>query len=179
VGDTEIWEIINISADAHPMHTHLTSFQVINRQAFKAAKYIAAYDGARFLMGKTDGKGPPYDYSTANMDGAIGGNPSVGPFLKGSPKAPNAYEMGWKDTVIAYPGEVTRIVVRWDTTDTPPAVTPAAAVGTSNYPFDPTTTIGGVGYVWHCHIVDHEDNEMMRNYVVGEVRQPVTTGGAW
>jgi FtsP/CotA-like multicopper oxidase with cupredoxin domain len=87
--------------------------------------------------------------------------------------------MGWKDTVIAYPGEVTRIVVRWDTTDTPPAVTPAAAVGTSNYPFDPTTTIGGVGYVWHCHIVDHEDNEMMRNYVVGEVRQPVTTGGAW
>jgi len=178
-GDTEIWEIINISADAHPMHTHLTSFQVINRQAFKAAQYLAAYDGARFANGKADGAGPPYDYSTANMDGAIGGNPSIGPFLKGRPKAPNAYEMGWKDVVIAYPGEVTRIVVRWDTTDTPPAAVPAAAVGTENYPFDPTTLIGGVGYVWHCHIVDHEDNEMMRNYVVGTARQPVTAGGTW
>jgi hypothetical protein len=30
-----------------------------------------------------------------------------------------------------------------------------------------------VGYVWHCHIVDHEDNEMMRNYTVGPERQLV------
>ncbi len=31
------------------------------------------------------------------------------------------------------------------------------------YPFDPST---GPGYVWHCHIIDHEDNEMMRPYNV-------------
>ena len=36
VGATELWEIINITADAHPIHTHLASFQIVNRQAFQA-----------------------------------------------------------------------------------------------------------------------------------------------
>jgi FtsP/CotA-like multicopper oxidase with cupredoxin domain len=54
-----------------------------------------------------------------------------------------------------YPGQVTRIVVRWAPTDIPASTAPADA----NFPFDPN---GGHGYVWHCHIVDHEDNEMMR-----------------
>jgi hypothetical protein len=31
------------------------------------------------------------------------------------------------------------------------------------YPFDPS---GGLGYVWHCHILEHEDNEMMRPFAV-------------
>ena len=78
--------------------------------------------------------------------------------------------MGWKDTAIMYPGEVTRIAVRWATTDIPVG---GVAVGTNTYPFDPTDLKGPVGYVWHCHIIDHEDNEMMRNYVVGTARQPV------
>ena len=78
--------------------------------------------------------------------------------------------LGWKDTVIAYPGEVTRIAVRWAATDAPIGTTNP---GTNTYPFDPTMLQGGVGYVWHCHIIDHEDNEMMRNYVVGKARQPV------
>ena len=43
MGDTEIWEIINITADAHPMHTHLASFQLLNRQAFHAAKWTTVY----------------------------------------------------------------------------------------------------------------------------------------
>ena len=43
----------------------------------------------------------------------------------------------------------------------------------NTYPFDPTELIGGVGYVWHCHIVDHEDNEMMRPYIVGPARQTI------
>ena len=46
-------------------------------------------------------------------------------------------------------------------------------MGENQYPFDPTQLIGGVGYVWHCHILDHEDNEMMRNYTVGLRRQLV------
>ena len=50
-----------------------------------------------------------------------------------------SWETGWKDTVISYPGEVTRIRARFDT--------------------------AGL-YVWHCHIIDHEDNEMMRPYAV-------------
>jgi FtsP/CotA-like multicopper oxidase with cupredoxin domain len=194
VGDTEIWEIINISADAHPMHLHLTSFQVLSRQAFQASRYMAAYTAALVANNKLDGEGPPYTYNVENLDGAIGGNPAVGPYLRGKPKAPNAYEMGWKDTVIAYPGEVTRIAVRWAPTDLPAIGTDpntgrsAPVVGTNSYVvFDPTQLEGdNVGYVWHCHIVDHEDNEMMRNYTVGAGtpanptgRQPTTPGGGF
>lgn len=196
VGDTEIWEIINISADAHPMHTHLTSFQVLNRQPFKAAKWITQYDALLVANMVPPGGGPPYTYNVLNADGAIGGNPAVGPFLKGSPKGPAPYEMGWKDTVITYPGEVTRIAIRWAPTD---IAVGAAALGTNYYgdfpnggfdptqlvtdPNDPDGIITNVGYVWHCHIIDHEDNEMMRNYTVGTERQlvcdpPATPGGS-
>ena len=68
---------------------------------------------------------------------AIGGGPSVA----GS-NGPLAWETGFKDTVIAYPGEITRVKMRFD--------------------------MAGF-YVWHCHIVDHEDNEMMRPYHVGPI----------
>jgi FtsP/CotA-like multicopper oxidase with cupredoxin domain len=105
--------------------------------------------------------GPPLDYNTGNPR-ALGGNPDItavskGKFvyLKGKPTPPLPQEAGWKDTVVVYPGQVTRIAVRWAPTDLP-ANTLAA---NSFFPFDPN---GGYGYVWHCHIVDHEDNEMMR-----------------
>ena len=176
VGDTEIWEIINITADAHPMHTHLTSFQVINRQLFNAAPWIAAYDAELLALYPPPldpgGKGPPREYNLRNLDGAIGGNPEIGPFLLGAPVLPVPAEMGWKDTVITYPGEVTRIAVRWAPTD---IAVGAETPGVNQYVgFDPTTLEGpNVGYVWHCHIVDHEDNEMMRNYTVGVARQGI------
>jgi FtsP/CotA-like multicopper oxidase with cupredoxin domain len=48
-------------------------------------------------------------------------------------------EAGYKDTVLAYPGQITRVKAKFD--------------------------IAGL-YVWHCHIVEHEDNEMMRPYIV-------------
>jgi len=54
------------------------------------------------------------------------------------PPAPN--EMGWKDTVQAHPGMITRIIAKFE-----------------GYPGR---------YVWHCHILEHEDNEMMRPYAV-------------
>jgi FtsP/CotA-like multicopper oxidase with cupredoxin domain len=53
---------------------------------------------------------------------------------------PEPWETGWKDTVIVYPGQITRIKARFDR----PGL-----------------------YVWHCHILEHEDNEMMRPYHVG------------
>jgi FtsP/CotA-like multicopper oxidase with cupredoxin domain len=185
VGDTEIWEIINISADAHPMHTHLVSFQILARIPFiddtgageggdgGYVEWTTSYQQQLDDNGRGPGEGPPNEYSMENEDGAIGGNPAVHDFLD-TPIAPNAYEEGWKDVVIAYPGEVTRIVVRWAATDEPATGAGAPGVGDNTYPFDPTELIGGVGYVWHCHIIDHEDNEMMRNYVVGTERQPVT-----
>ena len=171
VGATELWEIINISADAHPIHTHLASFQIVDREAFKNGGkngYTAAYTAALFAGNVPDGGGPPFPYLRLNADGAIGGNPAIGPFLKGAPTAPLPYENGWKDTAIMYPGEVTRIMVRWTPTD---ILVGDETPGTSQYPFNPTELIGGVGYVWHCHIVDHEDNEMMRPYVLRTTSQ--------
>jgi spore coat protein A len=155
-GDTEVWEIVNLTADAHPIHTHLTQFQLINRQNFNTNKYDKAYNAA-FPGGVFfPAYGPPLNYNTGNAR-ALGGNPDITPFLQGPARPPNANEAGWKDTVIMFPGEVTRIAVRYAPTDT--------TAGTSGaFPFDPNAE--GHGYVWHCHIIDHEDNEMMRPYKV-------------
>jgi spore coat protein A len=59
------------------------------------------------------------------------------------PTPPEPWETGFKDTVIAYPGQVTRVRARF--------VAPGQ-------------------FVWHCHIVEHEDNEMMRPYRIGPVQ---------
>jgi spore coat protein A len=103
VGTTEVWEIYNETADTHPIHLHLVSFLVLNRQRFQGTV------------------GPNGELSDIKL---IGG---------ARPPAPN--EAGWKDTVQMRPGEVTRIVM--------------------------TFTRAGL-YVWHCHILSHEDHEMMR-----------------
>jgi len=60
-----------------------------------------------------------------------------------APQAPEPWETGFKDTVTAYPGQVTRV---------------RATFGTPGQ------------YVWHCHIVEHEDNEMMRPFRIGPVQ---------
>jgi len=161
VGATEQWEIINLTADAHPIHLHLVQFQLINRQPFQTAKYDGAW--SKLFPGGvfTPGYGPPNNYQTPNTDGAIGGNPAVTPFLQGKPMPANANEAGWKDTLVMRPGEVTRIMVRWAPIDKPAAGAGAPSPGINMYAFDPTA---GPGYVWHCHILDHEDNEMMRPY---------------
>jgi spore coat protein A len=94
---------------------------------------------------------------------AVGGNPDIAAkgakgklfYLKGAATPPLPQEAGWKDTVMALPGQVTRFVVRWAPTD----LANNTPVANATFPFDPN---GGHGYVWHCHIIDHEDNEMMR-----------------
>lgn len=103
--------------------------------------------------------GPSLDYFSGTP-GILGGNPDVTPYLQGStqPLLPN--EVGWKDTFVMYPGEVTRVMVRYAPQDVP---LNEATPGENYYSFDPST---GPGYVWHCHIIDHEDNEMMRTYKV-------------
>ena len=104
------------------------------------------------------GYGPPLQYTKPNASGAIGGNPDIGPYLQGRTILPDANEAGWKDTFKMYPGQVTRIVVRWAPL---PTTVDGVTPGQNLYPFDPTI---GPGYAWHCHILDHEDNEMMRPY---------------
>jgi hypothetical protein len=110
LGSTEVWEICNYTMDAHPIHLHQVDFEVVNRQPMGTTT-----DAAGLTM--------PICVIPAN---------SV-------PRPPEPTETGPKDTVIAYPGEITRVKARFD--------------------------LPG-NYVWHCHIVEHEDNEMMRPMTV-------------
>jgi FtsP/CotA-like multicopper oxidase with cupredoxin domain len=135
-GTTESWVIANPTADAHPMHWHLVQFQLVSRQPFDDVAYL---DTWLTLNGE-----PPLNHPTINV-----GNLSS--YFIGSPTGPEPDEAGWLDTVTMYPGQVTTIRIRY------------LQQNGSPYGFDPTT---GPGYVWHCHIVDHEDNEMMRRQIV-------------
>jgi spore coat protein A len=120
VGDTEIWEFYNTTADAHPIHMHLVDFRVLNRQQF---------DGT--ITPKT------------NSDGSEGGvldERSIK--FHGTPRTPSKGEAGKKDTAKMFPGEVTRVAAKF-------------------------TRPGE--YLFHCHILSHEDHEMMRPYFVGAI----------
>jgi FtsP/CotA-like multicopper oxidase with cupredoxin domain len=112
---TEIWEIYNSTADAHPVHLHLVNFEILDRQKFKAdvtPQPVVQHNGAI---------GNGFALSNIKLQGMA--TPAVG-----VEKAP-------KDMVTSLPGEVTRI----------------------------KSTFKKSGrYVWHCHILSHEDHEMMR-----------------
>ena len=114
---TEVWEIHNFTVDAHPIHIHEVMFQVVNREPMANPPPLIP-----------DGDDPPIVQVRATVAQA--------------PSPPEAWERGWKDTVIAYPGQITRVRMRFD--------------------------LPGF-YVWHCHIVEHEDNEMMRPLHVGPI----------
>jgi FtsP/CotA-like multicopper oxidase with cupredoxin domain len=135
LGSTEVWQLVNTTGDAHPIHIHLVQFQLLNRQAFNTHLYMEAYEEAN----------PELPAETTVVV-------SVEPYLQGQPSPPDSNERGWKDTFRMNPGEVTRVLVRFAPQD-----------GFSPYPFDATAE---PGYVWHCHILEHEDNEMMRRYMV-------------
>jgi spore coat protein A, manganese oxidase len=109
VGDTEVWEIYNTTADAHPIHIHELTFEVVNRQ-----------------------------------DLVLDEDEVIQPIqLDGNTMPPEPWETGFKDTVVALPGQVTRVRAQFPTPGQ---------------------------FVWHCHIVEHEDNEMMRPYRIGPLQ---------
>lgn len=92
-------------------------------------------------------------FAVVNREGLVtnGDGEVVEPIqLDGNLTPPEPWESGFKDTVIAYPGQVTRV---------------KAYFGTPGQ------------FVWHCHIVEHEDNEMMRPYRIGP-EQPGQPGGS-
>ena len=122
-GSIEDWVYINLTADTHPMHLHLVTFQVIGRTPFDAKAYAAAYGGPHGVPGGID--------------------PS--PFATGPMQPPAPQERGFKDTVKANPGTFTTIRAKFDL---------------------PAHVKAPQRYVHHCHIVEHEDNEMMRPFVV-------------
>jgi spore coat protein A len=102
----ELWSLVNLTEDTHPIHLHLVRFQIVDRQPFDADEYLTS--GTMLLQGK--------------------------------PVPPPPNEAGWKDTVRADPGTVTRIIARFE-----------------GYPGR---------YVWHCHLLEHAANEMMRPFEV-------------
>jgi spore coat protein A len=117
-GETEVWEIANLTGDTHPIHFHLVNVQILSRQPFDATNYT-------------------------------GGRPA----LLGPATAPDINELGWKETVRMNPGEVTRVIMKFDLPFVPFTV-----------PVSPRT--GGHEYVWHCHILEHEEHDMMRPLIV-------------
>jgi len=145
LGTTEDWVIINLTGDAHPMHWHLVQPQLVSRQTFNVTAYSKDWEAK-------NGE-PPLNHSTVIVDPAA--------YFTGSPVGPPPHEQGWKDTIKAYPHEVTTVRIRFAPID-----------GSRNYPFDATA---GPGYVYHCHILDHEDNEMMRFFKVMSPGPAVST----
>jgi spore coat protein A len=110
LGSVEIWSLINLTEDSHPIHLHLVRFQILDRQRFDPDAMM--FEKQMRLLGK--------------------------------PFPPEPYEAGWKDTVRAEPGLITRIIARFD---------------------------GFPGrYVWHCHVLEHAANEMMRPFEVVATR---------
>jgi spore coat protein A, manganese oxidase len=122
--------------DTHNIHLHLVQFQLVSRQRYNTSAYFKDWTA---LNGEA-----PFNHTTKNV-------PSLTPYLIGQPITPSAAEQEWKDTIIVYSNQITTIRVRFAPQDN------------SSYPFDATT---GPGYVWHCHILEHEDNEMMRPYIL-------------
>jgi FtsP/CotA-like multicopper oxidase with cupredoxin domain len=162
VGSTEEWDLVNTfpggpgsefagdsDLNTHQIHIHLLEFQVMNRQAFDCAHY-----SERWTL--LNGHNPVS--STITLDPT--------PYLQGSTVAPAPVETGWKDTIEAPTCMITRILVRWA-----PQATSSGGVqpGQNQFPFDPTSfpdPVAGPGYVWHCHLVGHEDHDMMRELVI-------------
>ena len=161
-GTTEVVEFVNLTEESHAQHLHGVYFQVLNRQEFNTGAYTAAYNtafpGGSFLPGF----GPPLDYDPSTASGKkYGGNPDVKPYLLGKAVRPRPEEAGWKDTVITLPGQVTRVVVRYAPTE----LSTKTKAQDLFFPFDPSGSSSGgdrYGFVHHCHMTEHEDNEMMR-----------------
>ncbi len=109
LGSTEIWSLVNLTEETHPIHLHHVRFQVVDRRPFDSDVYLLEKARLRF----------------------------TGPAL---PPHPN--ELGWKDVVQCPPKLVTRIQISF-----------------AGYPGR---------YLWHCHVQEHEANDMMRPYEIVE-----------
>jgi FtsP/CotA-like multicopper oxidase with cupredoxin domain len=118
LGQPEIWRLMNLTGDTHPIHVHLTAFQVLDRQP------------ARVEI--------PDDGITASGTSAT---VRIGAMVDdGISHALDDNERGLKDTVRVNPNEVVDIAVRFE--------------------------VFAGRYMYHCHILEHEDHDMMRPFVV-------------
>jgi spore coat protein A len=117
LGRYEIWQLVNLTGDTHPIHLHLDPFQILSRRAIRyeiPEGGIADRDLTAMITLERD----PDD----KLDHRIDDN-----------------ERGLKDTIRVNPNEIVEIAVRFN-------------------------TYSG-RYMYHCHILEHEDRDMMRPFV--------------
>ncbi|CAM8950664.1 unnamed protein product [Rhodiola kirilowii] len=127
-GTTEVWDVINLTEDNHPLHIHVGLFRTLSQTELIKLKL----EEFKACMTKKN------DAAKCHLEKYARGNVTAVP----------AHEHGWKNVFKMQPGFVTKILVRFGYIHT-----------NETYSFDATK---GPGYVYHCHILDHEDNVMMR-----------------
>ena len=144
LGDTELWEVYNVTGDSHPIHLHLVHFEVVGR---KAIKWDTNANDDGFIPGGSSPAGDGTyleEQPVVQHNGTLGNGFKVvnatfdGPYIDPGDEYVDATSP--KDMVTARPGEVTFIKAKFDKPGR---------------------------YVWHCHILSHEDHEMMRVLYVG------------
>ena len=131
-----LFEIYNTTPDAHPIHLHGTEFQIVERQQIEyslAEEPTNDLEGGQYLTSK---------FVDTNGDGQVNSDDIT---LVEEPTPVAAYEQGFKDTALVDRGERILVVAKYD----------------SALLDDPNSGAAGQ-YVWHCHILSHEDHEMMR-----------------
>jgi FtsP/CotA-like multicopper oxidase with cupredoxin domain len=126
-GAVQVWDFYNTTGDTHPWHFHLVNVQVVGRGVFF-----------------TQADGSPIFGSFQSLSGT-----------SGRLTAPDPNEEGWKETVRMNPGEITRVIMKFDLPKLPSVM---------GDPKSPRT--GGHEYVHHCHILEHEEHDMMRPLIV-------------
>ncbi|MEU6560076.1 multicopper oxidase family protein [Nocardia nova] len=148
-GTTEVWNIVNITPDPHPIHIHLVTFRILSRTPLRTVDYQLAHPQ------------PPV---------GVRWTPDPRGFLSGPPQPPAPWESGWKDVVRVDGGTATRVVVRFPTADElgfdPDAsfarLNPAMAAHSDTRTAHRHSDLRG--YIWHCHLLDHEDHDMMLRF---------------
>jgi spore coat protein A len=128
---TEIWEIYNFTADAHPIHLHLVNFEILDRTDFE-------YD----ITGTQ---------TTTQHNGTTGEAPEISNIRNLTPVSVGSeyFEDAPKDMVTSLPGD------------------PEGSPATGQMVRIKAHFNKAGRYVWHCHILSHEDHEMMRVLQVG------------
>ena len=141
LNDTERWRFINLTADTHPMHVHLVQFKAISRKAVSVDNPACTFPDT-----------PPFndplvrdslDADTGNVVDVVDCKSVNGDPIEiriDAEKGLDANELGFKDTIRVNPDEIVEIVATFE---------------------------GYCGrYVYHCHLLEHEDHDMMRQFIV-------------
>jgi FtsP/CotA-like multicopper oxidase with cupredoxin domain len=142
---TEEWEVWNATGDAHPVHLHLVHFEILGRQEIAWDSHTTEDDRVipNDMFATPAGDGTYLvNQPVVQHNGLLGTGFRIVDQTYGAivPQPAGYVENAPKDMVTALPGQITRIKATFDKPGR---------------------------YVWHCHILSHEDHEMMRVMHVG------------